>query len=202
MKSYKGLFITFEGVDGVGKTTQAKLLNKALNEAGFNSVYTKEPGGNIRKMLLDPESKINPISEMLLYAADRAQHVEDTILPHLHKNSKNIVVCDRYVDSTSAYQCYGLRIPMEDIQRINYIATRGLLPNLTILLDCNTNMMTKQNKDRIEQRGDKFYDRVAHGYRMLAKRNKRFKVVNSDDSIENVSNAIWNVFCETFNHGL
>lgn len=134
----KRFFITLEGPDGCGKTTQSILLAAYFRKKGFDVVHTREPGGtsfaeNLRRILLDPKHKILPMAELLLYEASRAQHTDEIIRPALGKGK--VVICERYTDATCAYQGYGRKIDLCAIEQLNKIATSGLLPDLTILLD-------------------------------------------------------------------
>lgn len=172
------MFITFEGLDGVGKTTQAERLVSWLQEQGYDAVYTREPGGTslgrkLRQILLESrEDSLTPAAEVLLMAADRAQHVQEVIRPALLNNK--IVVCDRYVDSSLAYQGYGLRFPLEQVRNVNQVAVGGTWPDLTLLLDVDIDVLTQRligaerYHDKIEERGREFQNRVRRGYLELA----------------------------------
>src|SRR3989338_2612786 len=134
-----GKFITFEGIEGCGKTTQIKLLNEYLQGKGFKTILTREPGGTtigdkIRQILLDPANKkMHPLTELLLYGASRAQHVEELIRPALSEGK--IVLCDRYSDSTTAYQGAARRVDKKILASLDAIATSGLVPDITIVVD-------------------------------------------------------------------
>jgi len=170
-----GRFISFEGVEGCGKSTQARLLAEALEQAGHAVVRTCEPGGtalgrSIRGLLLDPANEMADRVEALLYAADRAQHVEEVIRPAL--DAGKFVICDRFADSTIAYQGYGLGLKLGLIDQLNAIATAGRSPNLTLLLDLDP-VVGQQRKradraDRIEQRVLDFHHRVRDGFLAIA----------------------------------
>ena len=138
MEFKKGYFITFEGADGCGKTTQIELLDKFLKEKGLKTLLTLEPGAtdlgkNLRQILLHYEKPVSDEAEMFMYLADRAQHAQMVIKPALE--DKKIVLCDRYTDSTVAYQGYGREGDIEQINILNKIATKGLKSDLTILFD-------------------------------------------------------------------
>ncbi|MBU1727158.1 MAG: dTMP kinase [Candidatus Omnitrophica bacterium] len=183
----KGKFITFEGSEGCGKSTQSKLLYKFLKSKGYPVVYLREPGGvriseRIRKILLDPRNHIAPTTEMLLYMAARAQVVNDIIKPELLKG--NTVICDRFLDSTVAYQGYGLGMDVEFIKRVGDFVTGGIKPDLTIFLDLAVKkglVHREGKKDRIEKRSFRYHMRVRNGYLKLASRERgRIKIVKVD----------------------
>jgi dTMP kinase len=181
----KGKFITFEGSEGSGKSTHSRLLYRYLKRRGFDVVYLREPGGTkisekIRKILLSPRNdSITAVSEMLLYMASRSQLVEEVIKPALEKGK--IVICDRFLDSTLAYQGFGLGLDIEVIKYIADIVTRGIIPDLTIFLDLpiKKGLKYRQSKeDRIEKRSLAYHIRVRNGYLGLAAREPgRIKVV-------------------------
>jgi len=181
----KGKFITFEGSEGSGKSTQSKLLYRYLKRKGFKVICLREPGGTkvsekIRKILLDAKNdSITPMSEMLLYMAARAQLVSEIIKPAL-KNGR-IVVCDRFLDSTIAYQGYGLGIDIQLIKCLGEYATSGIKPDLTIFLELPLKRglsHRQQAKDRIEKRSLAYHSRVLKGYFKLAVLEpKRIKMV-------------------------
>lgn len=159
-----GLFITLEGIDGSGKSTQVLLLANRLREMGYAVLLTKEPGGTeigkrIAEILLDCDnSHLAPKTEMFLFAADRAQHVEELIKPALNKGQ--IVISSRYLDSTFAYQSSGRGLPLDQTKTIMMIATENLLPDLTFILDLNPVLASKRLKgDRMEQEGLEFQKR-------------------------------------------
>jgi dTMP kinase len=187
----KSLFITFEGIDGCGKSTQARLLAEYLEKSGRSVVLTREPGGTplaeeIRDVILTPgREELAPETEILLYAASRAQHVAQLIRPALAAGK--IVVCERFTDSSLAYQGYGLGYDIELVRRVNQAATGDLEPDLTILLETEaaeslqrvTNRAGRNGNgvDRIEQRGLEFQERVRHGFLELAAAAPRIKVI-------------------------
>jgi len=186
--SMKGKFITFEGSEGCGKSTQSRLLAQYLKRKGFEVVYLREPGGTrisekIRKILLDPQNHIAPISETLLYMASRAQVVDEIIKPALSKGK--IVISDRFLDSTIAYQGYGLGIDTNFIKRVGNFVTAGIKPELTLFLDLAVKKglrYRKANLDRIEKRSLGYHFRVRKGYLKLARLEpKRIKIIKVDD---------------------
>ncbi len=191
------LFITFEGADGCGKTTQIQLLNKYLQEKGFKTLVTREPGAKglgekLREILLNYDGEVSPNCESFLFLADRAQHVDCVIKPAL-KNGV-IVLCDRHTDSTVAYQGYGRQLDIEQIKKLNEIAVNGLKPDLTIVfdIDIETSMQrVGKTKDRMESAGMDFFNRVRNGYLAIAKEEpNRVKVINSADTIEEIHEKV------------
>ncbi len=178
--SHAGLFISLEGVESSGKTTQADLLTSWLMTRGHQVLQTREPGGcsvaeSIRSLLLSAEREadehIAPETEALLFAASRAQLVHNVIRPALQGGA--VVVCDRFVDSSLAYQGYGLGIPLAQIWDINMFATGNLMPDLTFVLGRGSDLFSAQQRpaaDRIEARSEEFHHRVRRGYHSLAQR--------------------------------
>lgn len=181
----KGAFITFEGSESCGKSTQARLLFDYLRGAGYGVIFLREPGGTavsekIRLMLLDKKNtSIAPVTEMLLYMASRRQTVEEVIIPALKQGK--IVLCDRYLDSTIVYQGYGLGLDMKMILQLGKIATTGVKPDMTILLDAPLKASLDtigRDKDRIESRSLSYHQRVKRGYMELARKEPgRIKLV-------------------------
>ena len=194
----KGKFITFEGPEGSGKSTQSKLLCGYLKRKGFKVVYLREPGGTrvsekIRKILLDSSNdSITPMSEMLLYMAARAQAVKEIIAPALKKGK--IVVSDRFLDSTIAYQGYGLGIDIQLIKSIGEFVTSGIKPGLTIFLDLPLKKGLRHrrySKDRIEKRSLVYHSRVLKGYFKLCRSEpKRIKIVKVQKDKNKTQSAI------------
>lgn len=192
------LFITFEGIDGSGKSTQVELLRQSLLRQGKRVVVTREPGGTrlgekIRNMLLHEEQPVTAWAELLLYAASRAQLTEQVIRPAIQQGA--IVLCDRFTDSSLAYQGFGLDMPVDAIKQINHWATGGLQPNLTLLLDLTPEQALRRNpdkkRDRIEQRMIEFHRRVREGYLSLAAEyTGRIVVVNADRPREDIARDI------------
>ncbi len=189
-----GLFITFEGVDGCGKTTQLNLLHDFLTSKGYEVVLTREPGGNhqlgqqIRNILLHAKCEVDSKAEMFLFLADRAQHIGKFVLPSLKEGK--IVLCDRHTDSTLAYQGYGRGQSLDEIICLNNIATNNIKPDLTLLYDIDietSNARVGKEKDRMESAGNEFLKKVRLGYLTIAKNNpERIKVINATNSIEMV----------------
>jgi dTMP kinase len=190
MSTTRGFFISIEGGERAGKTTQAGMLAAWLEERGGEVVLTREPGGTpagevIRNLLLDPAgSNIGPVTEALLFAASRGQLVADVIRPALEAGK--FVVADRYVDSSLAYQVFGLGLPFERVLAVNEWATGGLWPDVTFVLDGGdpSRFLGRAREgpaDRIERRQPAFHEKVARGYRRLAERFPR-RVVLVDGS--------------------
>lgn len=190
----KGRFITFEGSEGCGKSTQSKLLYRYLKRKGCNVVYLREPGATrisekIRNILLDPKNHISDATEMLLYMAARAQVVKEVIEPALKEGK--IVICDRFLDSTIAYQGFGLGMDIDFIKEVGNFVTSGTNPDLTLLLDLPLKKGLKHrrfSKDRIEQRSLSYHSRVMEGYHKLARsepeRIKTVKVEKDKDKTQ------------------
>ncbi|MCX5705350.1 MAG: dTMP kinase [Candidatus Omnitrophica bacterium] len=187
----KGKFITFEGSEGCGKSTQSRLLCEYLKKKGRSVLYLREPGGTmisekIREILLSPKSQMNPACETLLYMAARAQIVTELIKPALFKGK--IVICDRFLDSTIAYQGYGLGVDIDFIKGVGWFASEGIQPGLTIFLDLPVKNGLKHratSKDRIEKRSLVYHEKVRNGYLKLARQETgRIKIVRVDDNIE------------------
>jgi dTMP kinase len=201
-----GFFITFEGVEGCGKTTQIRNLSERLVNSGFRTVLTREPGGcpiadKIRSILLDAGNQgMVPLSELLLYAAARAQHVAEVILPALASDA--IVLCDRFTDATVAYQHCGRGIDRSTIDALNTLACQSVRPDLTVLMDCDVAIGLARAKSRIEMTSGPreerfeletlaFHQRVRDGYLQLAADEAdRFLTVSASGSIEEISDRI------------
>jgi len=204
----KGLFITFEGTDGSGKTTQIKLLEQYMGAKGREVVLSREPGGTrvseiIRDIILEPENKeIVPLTEMILYAASRAQHVAEVIEPAV--NNGKIVICDRYVDSSYAYQGGGRGVDLKIIADVNRIAINGTVPDITFFLDIDPEISIKRRinstgADRIEQEKLDFHRRVYDGYKKLSiLYPDRIKTIDATRSIEEISSQINEYIDELF----
>jgi dTMP kinase len=184
----RGLFITFEGIDGSGKSTQLELLAKALEAAGRKVVITRNPGGTafgleLRQILLHHPGQVFPISELLLFISDRAQHMDEVVFPSLQQGK--IVLCDRHMDSTVAYQGYGRGLSLETIQELNRIAIQGKQPDLTLLFDGDPQVLAQRvtrrgRADRMEGEALDFHTRVREGYLALAGQDpERIRVFNA-----------------------
>lgn len=188
----RGLFITFEGIDGCGKTTQLSLLRDYLVNKGYDVIITREPGGNhqlgkdIRNILLYTKCELDDKAEMFLFLADRAQHINKFILPNLKEGK--IVLCDRHADSTLAYQGYGRGQNLEEIIYLNDIATNNIKPDLTFLYDIDvetSNLRVGNEKDRMENTGSIFLEKVRLGYLNIAQNNpESIKIINAVNPIE------------------
>ncbi len=186
-KDYPGTFVTLEGPEGAGKTTQVKLLSKQLTKLGVPHVVTRDPGGTplgkqVRRILLTPGINVAPMTELLLYQADRAQHVAEIIRPALEEGK--LVLCDRYIDSSIAYQGYGRSIDLKLIKDLNELSTGGLKPVLTILFDIQSedglSRLHPGGHDRIEREALDFHTRVRKGYLDLADQEpKRWKILDA-----------------------
>ncbi len=197
---FQGKFITFEGTEGVGKTTQIYLLEKYLQSNNINTIITREPGGTkagerIREILLDQNSvHINSKAELLLMFAARAQHLEEVIFPALHKNVW--VLCDRFTDASYAYQGGGRCVPISQIQAIETMVQGNFRPDLTILLNCDVNkgmqrVAKRGKKDRFEKERMEFFENVQQTYLQLAKNNpQRFEVIDADQTVDKVAAMI------------
>jgi len=185
-----GLLITFEGVEGSGKTTQANGLIEWLKEKNIPHIFVREPGSTsvsemIRQILLNPQSKIHPRCELLLFLAARSQLVYEKILPSLQ--AKKIVVSDRFSDSTYAYQVYARNLPERLISIFNRFASAGLKPDLTFIVDADITKRHERGKysDRMETENENYHQKVRGGYLKLAHRaKKRIKLLNGEKPID------------------
>ena len=195
-----GLFITVEGTDGSGKTTQIQLMKQYLENRGYAVILTREPGGTqvsekIRDLVLDKEnSDITPITEMILYAASRAQHVSQLIKPALEEGK--VVICDRFVDSSYAYQGFGRNIDLRAIADVNRIAVDGIIPDITFFLDIDVETAIKRRvaateADRIEQEKLDFHKNVYDGYKKLSVLYpERIKTIDAQRTVEEIADEI------------
>lgn len=196
----KGLFITFEGVEGCGKTTQIQQVKHYLESRDFKTLLTREPGGTpigecIRQILLNPENTaMDGMCELLLYAAARAQHIQERIQPAL--NEGKAILSDRFIDSTTAYQGAGRNIPETTLEALNQFATKGLMPDRTYLLDLPPEIGLERARergraDRLEQESITFHQQVREGFLKIARAEpNRIKVIDANRSIETVFNDI------------
>lgn len=193
----RGLFITFEGTDGAGKTTHIQRLTADLRQAGYDVCLTREPGGTpiseqIRDMLLNPDhSEMAATTELLLYAASRAQHVSEVIKPALAAGK--VVISSRFADATVVYQGYGRGLDLERIHRLNRIATDGITPEVTFILDLpvEIGLQRVQNSrgglDRLEREKIEFHRRLRDGYQRIARQEpQRLKIIDAQVSPEQV----------------
>ena len=183
-----GFFITFEGIEGSGKSTLANMLYERLKSFDFPVKFTREPGGTevgekIREIILNFD--IDFYSELFLFLSARRENVKKIILPALREGK--IVICDRFLDSTFAYQGFGRGIPLRFITRLNKIVTEDLKPNLTFLIDVpvKTGLLRVEREDRIEKEKDEFHEKVKNGFLILAKKaKKRIFVLNGENNLE------------------
>ena len=189
----KGLFITFEGADGCGKTTQLKLLSQYLTKNGHEVLITREPGAKglgekIRDILLNFDGVVSDRCESFLFLADRAQHIDTIINPAI--NEGKIVLCDRHTDSSVAYQGFGRGLSVERINMLNDLAVNGRKPDLTFVFDIDVETSMKrvgEEKDRMESAGIEFFNRVRQGYLKIAKNEPaRVKVIDASKSIDEI----------------
>ena len=212
-----GTFITFEGIEGSGKSTQIALLANYLSARGIRNVLTREPGGTligdqVRKILLDPANRsLDPTAELLLYAASRAQHLREIILPALANGMT--VLCDRFSDATLAYQGYGRRLDIEMIRSLDRIVTTGMHPDLTILFDIEATMGIERARGRNNSLGLEaearfeneelvFHDRVRQGYlKLVAQEPDRIRIVDASGTSEAVQEQVRKIVDERLRTG-
>ena len=193
----KGLFITFEGIDGSGKSTQIDLATHYLTEKGYRVYLTREPGGcpiseKIREVLLDPENKgMDPITEALLYAAARAQLIDSVLVEK--KNEGYVILCDRYLDSSIAYQAFGRDLGIEFVKAVNRAADK-MVPDMTLYFKLSQEQCDERinrqlrDRDRLERESVEFFQRVIAGFDHIAKTEPdRVKTIKADDSIERIA---------------
>jgi dTMP kinase len=200
------LFVTFEGVEGSGKTTQIERLKRYLAQKGVPCKVTREPGGSpigekVRKILLNPaHQEMSPLSELLLYEASRAQHVIEVVKPLLRKGT--VVLCDRFSDASIAYQGYGRKVDLKWVERLNRFSCQGIKPDITFLLDCPSDVglkralqrnqtLKKEREDRFEREKIQFHRRVRRGYLSIAKKEpNRVKVIDTREGEKKVFEKI------------
>ena len=200
-----GLFITFEGIDGCGKSTQLRLLASELRVRGLEVVTTREPGGTslgqkLRAALLDVQEQVDPLAELLVFAADRAQHVRQLLLPALRNNQ--IVLSDRYADATAAYQGAGRGFKPELIAEIIRLATDGLKPDLTLLFDLSVaesavrtrRRLANKYSDRLDSEDAEFHTRVRNAYLEIARiESARMRIIDARGSVQETHQAVMNI---------
>lgn len=199
----KGKFITFEGIDGSGKSTQLGMLAANLSARGIDVITTREPGGThlgraLRAAFLETTETVAPMAEMLSFAADRAQHVEFLIKPALAED--RVVISDRYADATFAYQGAGRGFPEDKVLEVIELATDGLKPDLTLFFDISVDEAIRRmeardenhtKKNRMDEETSEFYNRVRDAYLGIAKREpERFKVIDASGSIEEIHERV------------
>lgn len=202
----RGFFITFEGLEGAGKTTQTRMLFQKLTKEGYPCVLTSEPGGSelgdaIKKILIDVKyNDMTPLSELFLFAAARAQHVEKLIRPSLEEGK--IIICDRYTDASLAYQCFGRGLPENLVRETNSRASWNVRPDLTFFLDVepalgltriyNRIQELEKPADRIEKENLDFFYKVREGYLTTSRDEpKRFRILDGSSEIDDVHNIIY-----------
>lgn len=204
----RGKFITFEGCDGSGKSTQIRLLTEYLTQKGVDFIVTREPGGSkicedIRGILLDAKNTtMLPESEALLYAAARVQHLHDTVLPAL--DGGKLVICDRYFHSSLAYQAYAAGLPVEFVENINSMAINDCPPDMTVFLDISSKEAFARKhgvdtNDRMEMLGSSFHDRVYRGYHAILKKYPNIYAVDCGGTKYETAEKIKNLLKE---HGI
>jgi dTMP kinase len=205
----KGYFITFEGPDGSGKTTVATEVCKRLSSLGYEVVHTREPGGiaiseDIRNIILDPKNTMmDAKTEALLYAASRRQHLVEKVFPAVKEGK--IVICERFLDSSLAYQGYGRQLGFDEVLSINLFAIDNTYPDMTIYLDVDeevglSRLSDREFKDRLDQESVDFHHRVSEGYREVLRRFRdRISVIDASKSKEEVIEASMNKILELIN---
>jgi len=193
------MLISFEGIDGSGKTTQIQLLRERLLHDGVSVSLFREPGGTevsevIRGLLLNPDMSIDPVTEVLLFSSARSQLIAEQVKPRLEAGEW--VILDRFYDSTVAYQGYGRQsMPIDQLHAINAVASHGLVPDLTFYLHLSRETadarLGSRLRDRMEQAGEAFYDRVVAGFQALAASEPRFRTIPANQSVEMIHHLIW-----------
>ncbi len=208
----KGFFITFEGTEGSGKTTVIEKVEQYYIKKGYNVIRTREPGGSkiaedIRNVILDVNNtNMDSITEAMLYAASRRQHLVEKVIPYLEKGY--IVLCDRFIDSSLAYQGHARELGIDKVYQLNLIATNGLLPDATIYIDVRpeVGLSRIKNNNREQNRLDleklSFHEKVYEGYYLVSQMfQERFKVINGEQTREKVLSDTINVLDELINRG-
>ena len=206
----RGLFITFEGIDASGKSTQAELLHEFLSKKGVSAIRLRDPGAtpiseSIRHILLDNKNTaMSPWTELLLYEAARSQMVDESIRPALE--SGTIVICDRFYDSTTAYQGYARGLDLDVVHRANSIGSVGLVPDLTFYVDVDPKIAAERKvklgkaADRMEAEGLAFQEKVRHGFRELQKTDpERVKLIDGHREIKEIQNDIQKIVTALLN---
>ncbi len=201
----KNKFISFEGVDGVGKTTQINLFLEKLEKLNFDYQLYREPGGTslserIREILLNNNNDISSITETLLFLSARSDLVDKNIIP-LVKKGKSFIICDRFFDSTLAYQSYGRGINMDLVKIITDEILQNYIPSTTFLLDCDINLSLSRlnSKDRMESSGLDFLNKVKEGFLELALLDKnRYVIIDANNSISDIEESIWEHFSKRY----
>ncbi len=209
LKDHKsGYFITFEGIDYSGKSVQTNLFCQYLMEKKIDYISLRDPGATriseqIRKILLDnSHTEMSDWTELLLYEAARAQMVEQSILPALAENK--LIVCDRFFDSTTAYQGYGRKLDLNIVHNANQIGSCGYTPDLTFLIDLEPKTALQRrtrinaDADRLESEGLEFQNRIRNGYLQIAAHEKRVHIVNGNQAVENIHKEIIDIFSATY----
>ncbi|MEQ9310403.1 MAG: dTMP kinase [Balneolaceae bacterium] len=200
------MLITFEGIDGSGKSTQINLLEKYFSSKGKKVQVFREPGGTevseeIRSILLNPEIEIDPITELLLFSSARSRLISEKVLPALERDE--IVILDRFYDSTTAYQGYGREcLPLDQIHYINKVASHNKAPDFTfylrLSLEESLNRRANMSKDRMEQAGKEFFTKVIKGFDELSKTESRFIIIEASKSVEEIHSSIISTFSNHF----
>lgn len=194
-----GFFLVFEGPEGSGKSTQIARLRERFEAAGADLVVTREPGGTpaadaIRQVILDPGLEMGAMTEFLLYAASRAQHVSEVIRPALEAGK--LVICDRFTGASLAYQGYGRGLDLDFVRSLNSLVTGGLEPDLTLLLDLDAargleRVAKRGRQDRLEREGMSFHERVREGFLAEARARSSWVIMDAGGDEEELAEAIW-----------